>query len=238
MYNDLYKKLNTYADQIMAYVTDTSPEVTETKRKEIKAIMGARGSETKQSMQNVVDASIDEYEPSTKTTIKSPQDYEAIANWFTDTKRIHSASKGVSAGAGKPISYEGNEDAIARSVKDIESSGDYTIRGPVVKKGMYKGQRALGAYQVMPGNLSSWSKAAIGREVSQREFLENPEMQDKVFLYQIRLNAEKYGSVDDAVSVWFTGMPIAKAGNVSDGYTTVSTYIDKFRNNFAKYTTT
>lgn len=136
---------------------------------------------------------------------------------------------------------EGDVDyyAVAKSIKDIESSGgDYSVRGPVVKKGQYKGQRAMGAYQVMPGNLPSWSKAAIGRVVSEEEFMSSPAIQDAIFIDQMKKSKAKYGTIEDAVSVWFSGQPVSKSKNASDGYMSAPAYLSKFQNGYNMYTNT
>ena len=119
-----------------------------------------------------------------------------------------------------------NQDAI----KSIESagSGGYTARGPLVTSGMYRGQRALGAYQVMPGNLPQWSRQALGREVTEDEFMESEDIQDAIFDDQWRRNTERYGSDQDAVSVWFTGRPLEEGGNRSDGYITGNEYVNRY----------
>lgn len=135
-----------------------------------------------------------------------------------------------------PLSFDNDWQAVAQAVKDIESSGgDYTVRGPLVEKGMYKGERAMGAYQVMPGNLPQWSKAALGREVSEEEFMESPEIQDAIFIDQMKKAKDKYGSIEDAVSVWFSGQPVNRAGNASDGYLTTPEYVSKFQRQYKTY---
>lgn len=134
------------------------------------------------------------------------------------------------------VEFEGDWENVAQAVKDIESGGgDYSARGPEVKKGMYKGQRAMGAYQIMPGNLPSWSKAALGREVTEEEFMASPEIQDAIFIDQMKKAKEKHGTVDDAVSVWFSGRPLSKAVNASDGYLTVPEYVGKFQDRYNMY---
>ena len=120
--------------------------------------------------------------------------------------------------------------AVAQAIKDIESGGgNYSARGPKVKKGMYAGERAMGAYQVMPGNLPQWSKEALGREVTEEEFMASPEIQDRIFLHQAMKSLRKNGNVDDIAAIWFTGQPVSKMGNVSDGSTTAPDYLMKFR---------
>lgn len=120
--------------------------------------------------------------------------------------------------------------AVAQAIKDIESGGgNYSARGPKVEKGMYAGERAMGAYQVMPGNLPQWSKEALGREVTEEEFMASPEIQDRIFLHQAMKSLRKNGNVDDIAAIWFTGQPVSKMGNVSDGGTTAPDYLMKFR---------
>lgn len=126
--------------------------------------------------------------------------------------------------------------AYAQSIKDIESSGgNYQARGPVVRTGRYAGERAMGAYQVMPGNLPQWSRQALGREVSEEEFMESPEIQDAIFLDQATRNYRRHGSWEDAASIWFTGQPVSRSGNRSDGYTTAPQYINRFSTAFNRY---
>lgn len=107
-------------------------------------------------------------------------------------------------------------DKIAQAIGQYESGGNYQARGPVVTSGQYKGERALGKYQIMPGNLPSWSMAALGREVSEQEFLNSPEIQDSIAHYKMNEIYKKYGTVEDVASVWFSGQPVARAGNAKD----------------------
>jgi hypothetical protein len=119
--------------------------------------------------------------------------------------------------------------ALSRAIKKIESGGgNYSARGPVVESGQYKGQRAMGAYQVMPGNLPAWSKAALGRVVSEDEFMSSKVIQDTIFLDQMTKSFDKYGSAEDAASVWFTGQPASKSKGRSDGYMKAEDYVSNF----------
>jgi LysM repeat protein len=89
---------------------------------------------------------------------------------------------------------------LANAIKQVESSGNYQARGPVVTSGQYKGERALGAYQIMPGNLPSWSKEALGRVVSEQEFLSSPKIQDQIAQSRFSKLLETY-SPQDAASI-------------------------------------
>jgi len=137
------------------------------------------------------------------------------------------------AGSVQPLP---EEQAVMQAIKDIESGGgNYEVRGPVVQSGRYAGERAMGAYQVMPGNLPQWSRQALGREVSETEFMQSKEIQDAIFLDQMRRNYERYGTWEDAASVWFTGRPVSQSQNASDGYTSAPDYIRRFSSAYNRY---
>lgn len=127
------------------------------------------------------------------------------------------------------ISLDGIDSAI-EAIGQIESNGNYNAKGPVMTKGMYKGDRAYGKYQVMGKNIASWSKQALGRVVSKEEFLANPEIQDQIIKHRFQKHFDKYGTWDDAAAIWFTGQPVQSMGNVDDGYTSAPEYLKRFRN--------
>lgn len=128
-----------------------------------------------------------------------------------------------------------NVTKIASAIGQYESGGNYKARGPVVKSGQYKGERALGRYQIMPGNLPQWSREALGREVSAEEFLNNPQIQDQIAQHQMNKIYNKYGTVEDVASVWFSGKPLAKAGNAKDVLgTSVPQYVKNIRSIYNK----
>ena len=122
----------------------------------------------------------------------------------------------------------GTVSRIVGAISMAESSGGKNTNHPLVKKGMYKGQRAIGEYAIMPGNVPQWTKQALGYEMSVEDFKDNPDAQAYVTEYKINEYYNKYGTVEDAASVWFTGKPVKEAGNVSDGYTTAPEYLQKF----------
>jgi hypothetical protein len=108
---------------------------------------------------------------------------------------------------------------------NIESGGKYDALGPITRNG----DRAYGKYQVMGNNIPSWTKEAFGKSMTPEEFLADPAAQEKVYEQQFGKNVAKYGNVADAASVWFTGKPLAQAGNVSDVLgTTAPEYVSKF----------
>ncbi len=126
---------------------------------------------------------------------------------------------------------EGTENSYRDAIASIESagSGDYAALGPVLDSGSYKGDRAYGRYQIMGGNIPSWSKEALGREVSVEEFMADPNIQDQIFDFKFGQSVKKYGNPQDAASVWFTGRPASQGANASDQLgTTGSEYVSKF----------
>lgn len=135
-----------------------------------------------------------------------------------------------------PVPLDAEVSSVLDAIAAVESrgSGDYAAIGPLVEKGMYAGQRAYGKYQVMEGNIGPWTEEALGERLSVEEFMNDPSAQDAVAAHQLSKAKDKYGTWEDAASVWFSGRPMAQAGNASDGLTTVPEYINKFRRNFVR----
>lgn len=134
---------------------------------------------------------------------------------------------------GAPV--KGPVGAALEALAKIESagSGGYKAVGPVVKTGMYKGQRAYGRYQVMESNIGPWSREVMGRPYTKEEWMENKDgVQDKVTASRMAASYHKYGTWEDAASVWFTGQPLSKGRNRSDGGLTGNQYVTKFRKYF------
>jgi hypothetical protein len=80
----------------------------------------------------------------------------------------------------------------------------------------------------MDFNIGPWTEKHLGRRLSKEEFLNSPEAQDAVFNGEFGSYVSRFGNPQDAASMWFSGRPMAEAGNASDGYTTVPEYVRKF----------
>ena len=125
---------------------------------------------------------------------------------------------------------------IASAIGKYESGGQYFKSdgtpklGPVVTSGQYKGERAIGKYQIMPGNVPSWTKEALGKSMTPEQFAKDPKAQDAVAEHRIgKLLAQGYG-VEDIASIWFSGRPVAKAGSAKDVLgTTVPKYVSNVK---------
>ena len=127
-------------------------------------------------------------------------------------------------------SLNDNLQSYAAAIRKIESGsyqGNYGAMGPVVKSGSYAGDQAIGAYQVMSRNIASWTKEATGTALTTQQFLNDRAAQDKVFFTKFGQSLDKFGNFADATSVWFSGRPLNRAGNASDGYNTVQQYVQK-----------
>lgn len=128
--------------------------------------------------------------------------------------------------AGEAMVALGKRSPYADAIAAVESagSGDYSALGPTTKSG----DRAYGRYQVMGANVGPWTEKYLGKRMTPEEFLASPEAQDAVFNGEFGSYVQKYGNPQDAASMWFSGRPMAEAGNASDGYNTVPQYVDKF----------
>jgi len=140
--------------------------------------------------------------------------------------KIANKADGGRAGYATEGEVKDELDPYLTALRKIESSHNYGALGPVTKKG----DRAYGAYQVMGANIPQWTQKALGQTMTPDEFLADKAAQDKVARYYFGQAMKKYGTPQDAASVWFTGRPLAKtSGQTADiTGTTVPKYIQRF----------
>jgi len=137
---------------------------------------------------------------------------QRAANSGLAWEELYPKAEGGSAAAGTPAEAK----KVASAIGQYESGGNYKALGPVLNSGSYKGDRAYGKYQVMGKNIPSWTKEALGKSLTPQQFLADPKAQDAVAEYRMgKLLAQGYG-VEDIASIWFSGQPLAKAGNRRD----------------------
>mgnify|MGYP001054926216 CR=1 FL=1 len=152
---------------------------------------------------------------------------------------VEGESNGLMTPTGKIDFDEGMLEFATAALADVESkgSGGYSAVGDEVTKGMYKGERALGKYQVMPSNVAGWTKKHFGKTLTPEEFLASPDAQEAVVQGELMSNFQKYGTIEDAISIWFTGKPLKKAiaAGASDQNTSVQNYLNKWTSSFNKY---
>ncbi|MBW4518371.1 MAG: transglycosylase SLT domain-containing protein [Scytolyngbya sp. HA4215-MV1] len=96
--------------------------------------------------------------------------------------------------------------AILRAIVVRESSGNYRAVNP------HSG--ALGLAQIMPANLRSWSREALGREVSRSEFLNSPMLQIQIIAFRLNKywqsalassDGNEAIAVRKVASLWYSG---------------------------------
>lgn len=98
-------------------------------------------------------------------------------------------------------------DRLRVAIIGKESGGSYRAVNP--------DSGALGYGQVMPANLPSWSRAAIGREVSRQEFLDSPDIQVAIINHRLGLylqeelaaGHDKDTAIRRVASRWYSGRP-------------------------------
>jgi hypothetical protein len=121
-------------------------------------------------------------------------------------------------------------DRYLQALRHLESSGRYHATGPEVTREGRPSDRAYGAYQVMGENIGPWSEAALGRRLTPEQFLSDTNAQDAVARHRFGQYLNQQGNPYDAASMWFSGRPIANAGEFRDALgTTVPAYVDRFR---------
>lgn len=115
---------------------------------------------------------------------------------------------------------------FVQAIGQFETGGNYKALGVVTKSG----DRAYGKYQVMGNNIPQWTKEVLGKALTPQQFLNSPEAQDKVAVAKLGAYLKQYGTIEDASSLWFSGRPMAKAGNAKDALgTSVPQYISAVR---------
>lgn len=158
---------------------------------------------------------IEYYTNESGTKILTPDQYKAMATTGAPTARGQAgafeapavAPAALTPPAAEPLNLV-NQAKIG--VSRVESGGNYGAIGPEVKRKSGV-DHAYGKYQVMGANIPSWTKQALGRSLTPQEFLADKDAQEAVFEDQFKRNIAKYGSLEDAVSVWFSGRPLAQA---------------------------
>ena len=106
---------------------------------------------------------------------------------------------------------------FVNAIAKQESGGNYSA--------VNKSSGALGKYQIMPANIPSWSKAALGHSISTQKFLNTPRLQDIVAQTKMREYFKRYGATG-AAQAWYGGEGSVGKTNRSGGagYPTVGGY--------------
>lgn len=119
--------------------------------------------------------------------------------------------------------------SFINTIGQKESSNNY---GAVNKR-----SGAMGKYQVMPSNIvgsgRGWDYEALGRDITTSQFMNSPEIQEKIARYKLQQYYNKYGPAGASIA-WYAGpgaaQKYANTGRVSGGaqaggYPSVSAYM-------------
>lgn len=102
----------------------------------------------------------------------------------------------------------GNFGSFVSAISGRESGGNYGARN--------RDSGALGKYQIMPGNIPSWSREALGHSISAGQFYRSPKLQEQIAQYKLRQYYNQYGPEGAAVA-WYAGPGTAKKYLASKG---------------------
>jgi hypothetical protein len=114
-------------------------------------------------------------------------------------------------------------EALLRGISSTESGNNYNAIGPRTKSG----HRAYGFSQVLDTNIAPWTKQFYGQELTPEQYLNTPVAQDKVTQGKLGELLQKHGTPQDAASVWFSGRPLDRSVNASDGFLKTPEYIQR-----------
>lgn len=118
----------------------------------------------------------------------------------------------------------GNFGKFLAAIAERESGGNYSARN--------RGSGAMGKYQIMPGNIRGsgrgWDYEALGRDISESQFMASPQLQEAIARYKLRQYYNKYGPWGAAVS-WYAGPGALKYSSQSMNrrqgkYSSINTY--------------
>lgn len=137
-------------------------------------------------------------------------------------------------GVGNPVNLRfsspggglGGDDKFSRFVRAIanqESGGNgYSRVNP--------DSGALGKYQIMPGNIPSWSRSALGHSITAKQFLRSPALQDRIATAMLRKYVQKYG-YSGAAAAWYGGPGVAqnwsRMTNPQGRYPSIASYVNQ-----------
>jgi hypothetical protein len=94
-------------------------------------------------------------------------------------------------------SQDGNTFAsFVNAIRSKESGSNYGARNG--------DSGALGAYQIMPGNIPQWSQEALGQSISANQFLGSRQLQDQIAQFKLKQYYNQYGPGGAAVA-WYAG---------------------------------
>lgn len=156
---------------------------------------------------------------STSAGVDTPK----LPNFLAEYRKKH--------GVGSPVNIPGmgggvgGNDEFKRFVNAIsgqESGGNYGA--------VNSSSGAMGRYQIMPGNVSAWSRRILGKTLTRKQFLSSPALQDRIAQTMLRNYVKKYG-YSGAAAAWYGGEGVAKnwksKRNPEGSYPSIYNYVQQ-----------
>jgi hypothetical protein len=144
---------------------------------------------------------------------------------FTGLPASTGAYGGVTGGTTLP---GGSLGQLMSAIRGQESGGRYSA--------VNRDSGAMGAYQIMPSNIAGsgrgWDYEALGRDVSQSEFMSNPGIQDAIARYKLGQYLKNWGMAG-AAATWYGGEWGRKnmySNRPQGGYPSMAAYVNSILN--------
>lgn len=134
-----------------------------------------------------------------------------------------------SSGGGTGSTPKGDFGKFLRAIAQQESGGNY---GDVNSS-----SGALGKYQIMPGNIPSWSREILGHSITAQQFLHSRALQEKIAQGKLGKYYRQYGA-QGAASAWYSGSPTkwkTSTGTQAGGYPSVRAYVNQIMKRMWSY---
>lgn len=116
----------------------------------------------------------------------------------------------------------GSFENFVNAITGQESGGNYNARN--------RSSGAMGRYQIMPGNIrgsgKGWDYEALGRDISESQFMSNPKLQDAIARYKLQQYYKKWGPRGAAIA-WYAGPGAVNRVNLNKSqgaYPTINQY--------------
>lgn len=108
------------------------------------------------------------------------------------------------------------------AISGQESGGNYSARN--------RSSGAMGKYQIMPSNIrgsgKGWDYEALGRDISEAQFMASPQLQEAIARYKLQQYYNKYGARGAAIA-WYAGPGALKYKNLNSNqgaYPSINNY--------------
>lgn len=181
----------------------------------VPATAGAMGN----SIHNMIDNPNLHFERNKPQQVQTINPVSPVSNPVTDrVMKIIGWIKNAPNPLGTEVSYQSqnqriNTQALRAAISSQESGGDYSA---ISKHTSQSGIHSYGRYQILGSNIPQWTKEALGKTLTVKQFLKDPKAQDAVFMWHINNLSKKYGNINDIASVYFSGGPYEKNRKKAD----------------------